>query len=109
MASWYHLAPVNRRGVPPDAISTRSCGASALCGRAGQAFRWRHYGGGASIRFKEQSSLERTTQTPAYFLRDADAYADGGPSMRALVLTYPGRQPGAVRRGVLLTFDSEAS
>lgn len=44
---------------------------------------------------------------PVYFLHDDGA--DGNPSVRALVVTYPGRRPGTVRRGVLFTFDSEAS
>jgi hypothetical protein len=44
---------------------------------------------------------------PVYFLHDDGA--DGNPAVRALVVTYPGRRPGTVRRGVLFTFDSEAS
>ena len=44
---------------------------------------------------------------PVYFLHDG--HADGGPSVRALVVTYPGGRPGTVPRGVLFTFDSEAS
>jgi len=43
---------------------------------------------------------------PVYFLHDGDAGAE--PTVRALVVTYPGRRPGAVSRAVLFTFDSEA-
>lgn len=49
-------------------------------------------------------------QAPVYFLHDGDsADGQGGPPVHALVVTYPGGRPGTVRRGVLFTFDSEAS
>jgi hypothetical protein len=41
-----------------------------------------------------------------YFLHDADS--DGGP-VRTLVVTHPGWPPGTRSRGVLFTFDSEAT
>jgi hypothetical protein len=44
---------------------------------------------------------------PVYFLHNDGA--DGNPTVRALVVTYPGRRPGTVCRGVLFTFDSEAA
>lgn len=46
-------------------------------------------------------------RTPVYFLHDGDG--EGLPTVRALVVTYPGRRPGTCKRGVLFTFDSEAN
>lgn len=58
-----------------------------------------------------EGRMERNRgHAPVYFLRDGDGGdGTGGPLVRALVLSYPGRRPGTVRRGVLFTFDSEAS
>jgi hypothetical protein len=44
---------------------------------------------------------------PVYFLRDGGTTAES--TVRALVVTYPGRRPGVASRGVIFTFDSEAA